>query len=132
MKVILLMLIKHCNTTHKHYDVWHLYSSKELYNRRIYLFKCSICNKKIVLLEQFSRKNNKCYHTLYKGVEADKLLDDSVKALFYKESEWKATKPKNTYKWVYGINTEVYDKVTGKVLGTKSYAADFYGNKIEV
>lgn len=127
------MLITHCNIKQKHCDVWHLHNSKELYNRKIYLFNCRICNKKIALLEQFSRKDNKCYQTSYIGFDADKLLNKSVRSLFYKESEWKAIKPKiNTYKWVYGINTNVYDKSTGKLIGTKSYAADFYGNKIEV
>lgn len=132
VKVVLPMLIKHCNTKHKHFDCWHLHSTKDLFNRKLYLFVCGVCNKKIVLLEQFSRKKAKCYHTSYFGVDADKVLNKYKDSLFYKESDFKLPKQHNTYKWVYGINTNVYDKVTGKVIGTKSYACDFYGNKIEV
>lgn len=126
------MLVAHCNTKHKPYDCWHLFCTKDLYNRKLFLFDCSICNKKIVLLEQFSKKNNKCYHTFYFGEDANKLIEKYSDDILFKESNFKMPKQKNTYKWVYGINTEVYDKATGKVIGTKSYAADFYGNKIEI
>lgn len=132
MKVILPMLITHCNTKHKQVDCWHLFSEKNLIARKLFLFKCNICKKNIAVLEQYNNKTNKYYRTQYVGTEYENIIKKFNDNLFFKESKFKIPKSKNTYKWVYGINEAVYDVKTGEIAGVKNYACDFYGNKIEI
>ena len=119
--------MRHCNSVFKAQDIWFLLDKEECSNRKLYLANCPICNKEMVLYSYVS--NNAFFEKYYYSNGAKK-----IKERFKKDVTSTMLGFKDKYKtpsgFKFGINKEI--KKNGKIIGTKQYACDFWGNKILV
>lgn len=113
----------HC-TNFEPLDIWVLVDNEQFITRRLSFGICPICQKPMAVLIQFNCMKN-AYEMIKKTCyEAQKFVEKLKKQKYISVLKTRKTKPKtSTYKWVYGVNTNVKNK-------TRQYAKDFYGNKV--
>ena len=118
--------MRHCNSVFKAQDIWFLLDKDNLIKRKLYLAKCPICNKEMVLYSYFTLQGEYFEKYYYSGGAL------RMKNKFKKDVTSTMLGFKTKYKMPYGIkygeNKEIIKK--GKVVGIKQYACDFWGNKI--
>ena len=117
--------MRHC-CSFEPMDEWFIKDDERFSQRKLSFGICPICSKPIAVLIQFD-DTCKCFTSVKKiGITAQNFVK-SMKGLMYNSlSKMNAAKFKPvTYKWVYGINKQVKDKV-------KQYAKDFFGSTVLV
>jgi len=120
--------MRHCNSVFQAQDIWFLLDSENHQKRRLYIARCPICNKNMVLYSYCDKNNNFFEQYFYSGGAI------RIKEKFKKEVTSTMLGFKNKYKspsgFKYGKNIEI--RKNGKTIGIKQYACDFYGNQILV
>lgn len=135
-------MFNHCNNNFKPYDVWYLFDIREItkyndktgeneivrdgfYNRRLFLGKCPICKKDIVILSETRKKDGQIFTDKKVGQQSQSLVDKVINQVNYTRQEVKIKKGK-PYKWTYAENKEIHNN-QGKVISIKRRACDWYG-----
>ena len=120
--------MRHCNSVFKAQDIWFLLDLNNETKRKLYLANCPICNKEIVLYSYINSDGEYFEKYYYSGgairIKKDLKKDITSTMLGFKE------KYKTPCGFKYGKNKEI--KRSGKIVGIKQYACDFWGNKILV
>lgn len=121
--------MRHCNSVFCAEDIWYLIDSENTTKRKLYLANCPICGKEMALYSQYDEKNSQTYEKYYYSGGAQKIKEKLKKEICATMLGFK-TKYKTPCGFKYGKNIEI--KKEGKVIGSKQYACDFWGNKILV
>ncbi len=121
--------MRHCNSVFQAEDIWFLLDNENETKRKLYLAKCPICNKEMALYTSVNQQSNEAFEKYYYSMGAHRIKQRVKKDINYTMLGFK-----NKYKmpsgFIYGKNLEIYKN--GKVIGTKQYACDFFGNKVLV
>lgn len=121
--------MRHCNSVFSAEDIWFLLDNDKQIKRKLYLAACPICAKKIALYSYFDTINNNFFEQYFYsgGVQKikDKLKKDVTSTMLGFKNKYKSPSG-----FKYGKNIEI--KKSGKIVGIKQFACDFYGNKILV
>ena len=105
-------------------DIWYINDSEKFSERKLSFGICPICNTPIAVLIQFDKQKSSFEIIKKLGVTADKFVKKFVKEKKYSFSSINKEKfNHNTYKWVYGVNKELKNKI-------RQYAKDFFGNSV--
>ena len=117
--------MRHC-CAFEPFDVWFLKNNEDFSERKLSFGTCPICNIPLAVLVQYDNLN-KCFSSIKKlGITAEKFVKSFNKEKDFSMSDLNRQKFKsNTYKWVYGVNKQLKNKI-------RQYAKDFYGNQIVI
>lgn len=137
-------MLNHCNNDFRPYDVWYLNDIKEItrhndktgnedilrdgfYNRCLYLGKCPVCKKDVVILSETRQKDGQIFQDKAVGEKSQSLVDKVINQVNFTRQEVKIKKGK-PYKWTYAENKEIHNN-QGKVIAIRRKACDWYGQK---
>lgn len=120
--------MRHCNSVFQSEDIWFLLDNENEIKRKLYLAFCPICGKEMALYSSFNLKDNTFFEKYYYSNGAKKIKQRLKKDTTSTMLGFK--KYKAPYGFIYGKNTQITRN--GKIIGTKQYSCDFWGNKVLV
>ena len=121
--------MRHCNSVFSASDIWFLLDDDRRINKKLYLANCPICGKKMALYSYCDLNKTNYFEQYFYSGGVDRIKEKLKKDIVSTMLGFK-DKYKMPFGFKYGLNKEV--KRNGKIIGTKQYACDFYGNKILV
>ena len=120
--------MRHCNSVFCAEDIWFLTDNDTGRKRKLYLAKCPICEKEMALYCEI-RADDSIFEKYYYSNGARKIKEKLKKEISATMLGFKS-KYRAPFGFKYGKNIEI--KKQGKVIGSKQYACDFWGNKVLV